>query len=101
MFIPVERVKTGDLIELAGDRYADPDGERVMAMKEFGIVLHDAYRETPECTTLHIEDDDLYGFPTGHLIRIMGNAEDYEQELNPGEQCMCGYTHSENGRKRG
>lgn len=94
MFVPVEQVKAGDLIELTGDKYADPDypnGEYLNAMQEFGVALHDAYRETPECTTLHIEDIDLFGFPTGHLIRVMGNAGDVEHELDPGDTCMCGF----------
>ena len=92
MFVPVEQVRAGDLVELAGDEYADVDGGYTNAFMEFGVVLHDAYRETPECTTLHIEDIDLFGFPTGHLIRVMGRAEGVEHELDPGDRCLCGYT---------
>lgn len=91
MFLPVEQVKEGDMLELQGDRYADPNGDEAILGDQFVVALHDALRETPECTTLHLGDFDLVGFPVGHLVRVMGNDGNHESELDPGQPCTCGF----------
>ncbi len=92
--IPVEEVKGGYLLDLAADQYADPDGNDPRLDSEYAVALHDAFRETPECTTLHIKGVDLFGFPTGHMVTVCGADDDHEP---PAEPCICGYPSISDG----
>jgi len=89
--MPVEEIKRGDLLDLMADEYADPDGNDPRLDSEYATALHDAIRETPECTTLHIMDVDLYGFPVGHLVTVCGVNDEYVEATNDLNECMCGY----------
>jgi hypothetical protein len=63
--VPVESLRAGDVVDLAGDKYGNHDS----APFEYAIVEDDAVQETPECVRVAFTDIDCFGFPTGHLVR--------------------------------
>lgn len=71
--VPVEKLKVGDLIDLAGDPYADPKGNNPTFEFEY-VNVGDLYgesageQETPKCYRLDY-DGGSCGFPTGHRVR--------------------------------
>ena len=71
--VRAEDIRPGDVVDLEGDRYADPNGEDVSFRHEHAIVSN-VERETPECVRLDLADES-YGFPvTHHLTRITRNS---------------------------
>ena len=73
----VRDLKPGDMIDLAGDKYADPDTQSVMFECEYAVVA-DVTPETPECIAIDIEGVDVFGFPPDHLVPYAGRDPGYD-----------------------
>lgn len=73
--VPVEELKPGDMIDLAGDPYADVDDEddgRHTALEFSYAVVEGIEEETADCTVVYT-DIASQGFPRGHLVdRVEG-----------------------------
>jgi len=73
--LPVEDLQPGMLVDLAGDPYADPDGNDSALQYEFATVDDDgAKQETPDCTAVSF-DHDVVGFPHGHKVKVVGTLD--------------------------
>lgn len=69
----VEMLVEGDLVDLAGDIYADPDNSPELD-SEYQTV-GSVEQETPECVAVSFEGFDLVGFPTGHMVKVFVEDE--------------------------
>ncbi len=80
----VEDLQPGDMVDLEGDAYADPEGEepdceacasrRDFYKYEFEEV-HGVEQETPDCVVVSFGMDAI-GFPTGHRVFVVQEAEE-------------------------
>ena len=67
--VRAKNIRPGDVVDLEGDPYANPDSEDVAFRYEHALVLN-VERETPECVRLDLAHES-YGFPVAHrLTRI-------------------------------
>lgn len=66
--IKVEDLKQGDLVDLEGDVYADPENNNPM-FTEY-LEVENVEIETPECVLVYFEGFDAVGFPTGHTVTV-------------------------------
>ena len=69
-------LKPGDMIDLEGDKFADPNRDHVAFQCEYGVVA-EVDRETPECVAVYVDGVDSFGFPPDHLIRWVGHDSGY------------------------
>jgi len=60
----------GDLVDLEGDKYADPKSDNVSLQCEYMSVVH-VEQETPQCVAVAFECFDVVGFPTYHKLRVV------------------------------
>ena len=67
--VKVEELAENDMVDLAGDIYADPDNSPDFEMEY--VTVAEVEQETPECVTVSFEGFDLVGFPVGHLIPVI------------------------------
>lgn len=67
---PAADLRPGDMVDLEGDIIADPTRNRVTFNMEFQTVAS-VERETPNCVAVGIEGVDVFGFPPGHLVRVI------------------------------
>lgn len=67
---PIYRIREGDLVDLAGDPYADPssDPNALTAFEHFRVG--EIVEETPDCTVIHF-DQGSFGFPPHHRLRVL------------------------------
>jgi hypothetical protein len=77
--VKVRDIKPGDIIDLAGDQYADPNHDNVTYEYEYAVV-GGVIHETPDCIVLCIEGVDHIGFPPDHLVMLAGHDNGYETE---------------------
>jgi hypothetical protein len=64
----VSELRLGDMIDLEGDRYADPDSANPAFECEYAVVDY-IERETSDCILIGIEGGDNFGFPPDHLVK--------------------------------
>ena len=70
--IAVEQLREGDVIDLHGDAYADPDADTPGLEFEYAYV--DAVEpETSTCVLVHT-DAGSFGLPTGHQVALIERA---------------------------
>ena len=67
----VRDLKRGDLVDLEGDRFADPQGNNPMFQTELMHVTN-VTRETEACTAVAFEGWDVCGFPPDHVVTVGG-----------------------------
>jgi hypothetical protein len=67
---PASELRPGDLVDLEGDPFADPDRANVSLASEFQRVAT-VDRETPNCVAVGFEGFDAVGFPAGHHVRVV------------------------------
>jgi hypothetical protein len=72
----VEDLVPGDMIDLEGDKFADPDANNPVFDCELCIVAGSA-RETDTCIRIDLEGLNSVGFPPGHRVRIGGFDTEY------------------------
>lgn len=58
----------GDLVDLEGDKYADPNGDDTLMEFEYAVVER-VERETPECVVVHT-DQSSFGCPPDHVVKL-------------------------------
>lgn len=69
----VKDLNPGDLIDLEGDPYADPNSDILAFKYEYAMV--DAIdHETGNCTAVWILGVDCFGFPPAHTVFCAGEA---------------------------
>ncbi|KKL89018.1 hypothetical protein LCGC14_1918920 [marine sediment metagenome] len=72
MKMPAAWICEGDLIDLAGDPYADPDDEHANWFESEYLKVVQIIRETPKCVAIGFEGFDLVGFPVDHILNVAG-----------------------------
>lgn len=71
--VEVRDLHPGDLIDLEGDEYADPDRSRCAFQFEYAEVA-EVIVETVDCIAVGIEGVDLFGFPPDHRVPLYTDA---------------------------
>ncbi len=71
MRVKAKNLLSGDLIDLAGDNYADPDNGDAEFEFEYVVVSH-VERETPDCVLVSFENGRSFGFPTNCRFQVFG-----------------------------
>ena len=64
------QIVAGDMIDLEGDKYADPDRGNVSLQCQY-MEAALVEQETPECTVIGFEGFDRVGFPTHHKLKVV------------------------------
>lgn len=70
--VKVEELAEGDLVDLAGDPYAD---EGDITLEYEYVQVAGVERETPRCTVVHFEGYPSCGFPVGHKVPVARPAD--------------------------
>lgn len=73
----VKDLTPGDMIDLQGDKYADPNRTNVTYEFEYALVGERQY-EGDECLVLYIEGVDAIGFPPDHEVPWHGHDMGYD-----------------------
>lgn len=66
----IAELRVGDLIDLYGDPFADPERDPLTAFEFEYAEVAEVRRETPGCFAVMIEGFDLVGFPPDHVVRL-------------------------------
>jgi hypothetical protein len=66
--IKVSDLQVGDMVDLQGDRFADPMHSHIEYECEYAMV-QDLERETPECICVYF-DSNAVGFPLNHELPL-------------------------------
>ncbi len=80
--VEVRNIRVGQRVDLDGDDFADPEGDRPEFVYEFAAVYeieHEPH-DTDPCIVLHTSLGS-FGFPPDHLVAIDG--EQPASELDP------------------
>jgi hypothetical protein len=72
----VENLIPGDMVDLEGDKFADPNGDSPIFDCELCIVARSEL-ETPGCIRVDFEGLNSVGFPPGHRVKIGGFDSEY------------------------
>lgn len=64
-----DSLEPGDMVDLEGDKYADPDREHPWLEYELATVV-EVVRETPECVCVYFEGLAV-GFPVAHVLAFV------------------------------
>ncbi len=72
--VPAAAVKVGDMVDLEGDTYADPNRDSLAFECEYAIVF-EVDRETADCVAIYF-DGCAFGFPPDHLLKVEGHKEE-------------------------
>lgn len=78
--IKVSELAPGNLVDLEGDKYADPRHEHVMLQSQYVEVVS-IEQETPHCVAVGFEGFDVVGFPPDHMVPVsedMGDMGDHD-----------------------
>lgn len=65
----IEQLQIGDLVDLAGDQYADPHRSTPWLDYQFAEVV-EIERETDYCIAVSFEGFDIVGFPPQHIVYV-------------------------------
>jgi hypothetical protein len=68
-------LKPGDVIDLGGDVYADPNDDDVDFQFEYVIVAA-VKIETSDCTCIYLESCNPCGFPPDHTVSWIKSGSD-------------------------
>ena len=75
----IRDLKPGDMVDLEGDPFADPNHDEIQLQYEYIVVDH-VREETPGCWLLEGGNVDfLCGFPPDHEVVVGGHNTDYEE----------------------
>jgi len=78
---PHRMLRVGDLVDLAEDPFADPDGDDPALQIEYAVVC-EISRETEDCIAIGFEGLDIIGFPPGHILLVGGHDSGYDEEVS-------------------
>jgi len=84
-------LRVGDLVDLEGGLFADPDGTDPALQFEYAVVC-EISRETEDCIAIGFEGLDIIGFPPGHILLVGGHDGGYDEEVHPHACPRCGMT---------
>ena len=65
----VDALRLGDMVDLQGDKHADPNGDHPEYEFEYVSVIG-TERETPGCVRVDFSDGGSRGFPPGHELKL-------------------------------
>ena len=65
----VSELTAGMKIDLAGDKYADPDNTDAY-LESMYVVVDKIVRETPDCMVVYGEEERAWGFPPKHEVIV-------------------------------
>lgn len=65
----VSALRVGDLVDLEGDKFADPDGKGVDYQFEYAEV-YSIESESPTCIAVGFVSGPVVGFPPDHLVKV-------------------------------
>lgn len=71
MLKPVIELRPGDLVDLEGDAFADPEYRNPAFPFELAAVAA-VERETFDCVAVAFEGFDVVGFPPSHFVQVRG-----------------------------
>jgi hypothetical protein len=69
MSVKAKDLKAGDLVDLEGDAYADPNHDNWRYSIEHGEVETVEW-ETQECVAVYFTNGSVVGFPPDHELRV-------------------------------
>ena len=75
--VKIRDLKPGDMVDLAGDEFADAYHENMVLEYQFAVV-DEVEEETPTCFVLHSEASTC-GFPPDHVVAVGGHDKDYDE----------------------
>jgi hypothetical protein len=75
---PVSMLRVGDLVDLAGDPFADPESDNISLECEYAVVCEVA-READDCIAVGFEGFDVVGFPPDHIVWVGGHDNGYNE----------------------
>jgi hypothetical protein len=78
MMLPAFQIGTGDLIDLEGDQFADPDCNHPALASEYAQVIEVEEEDGGRCIAISFEGFDIVGFPRNHLLNIVGYSDEEE-----------------------
>lgn len=64
-------IVSGDIVDLEGDKYADPDNDNVRFQSEYMEVVYVEDQETPRCVVIGFGGFDHVGFPLYHKLKVV------------------------------
>jgi hypothetical protein len=64
----VKDLRPGDLVDLEGDKYADPNNNPTFQCL-YAMVI-DTKRESRECIAVEFDGFDVVGFPPNHTVEV-------------------------------
>jgi LmbE family N-acetylglucosaminyl deacetylase len=65
----IDELQIGDLVDLEGDSFADPDRDPAKGFEFQYAKVEEIDRETPDCVVVWF-DNDVVGFPPDHMVEI-------------------------------
>ncbi len=65
----IRRLKPGDLVDLCGDPFADPEKSSPLLQHEL-VTVDEVERETAHCFAVYFEGFPCIGFPPDHRIPV-------------------------------
>lgn len=67
---PARDLREGDMVDLEGDRFADPRRDKP-ALQALYQTVDCVVAETPDCVAVWFEGFDCVGFPPDHALRVI------------------------------
>lgn len=74
----VGMLRVGDLVDLAGDPFADPNSDDISLDCEYAVVC-EINREADDCIAVGFEGFDVIGFPPDHIVWVGGHDSGYDE----------------------
>lgn len=68
-FRRIDELRVGDMVDLEGDRFADPTRDKPCLEFEYQTIC-EINRETPTCIAVGFEGFDIVGFPPDHTVTV-------------------------------
>lgn len=79
---PAERLKSGQMIDLEGDLYADRGDHDFRRYYQSNFAVVDQIERDAEGVTVHFESTPSVRFPLGHMLLVAGIFTESRQPLH-------------------
>lgn len=77
--VKIRDLKPGDMVDLQGDPYADPNHEAIELEYEL-MSVYEVVEETPGCFLVTCNNFDFgCGFPPDHKVLVVGHDTDCDE----------------------
>lgn len=77
--VKVRDIRPGDMVDLEGDKYADPDSDPGKGFEFQYALVCEKKQETDDCIVLYFEEDSPVGFPVDHELKVGGHDKEYDE----------------------